>query len=371
MQTRLQLLHSWTSQLQSLVPDLRRTRVRGLALLSLGLIWAACPHLGRIAAAVPLAVQDGSVERRLRRWLANVRMPVVPTWQPLLGAFLARLGQRELVLVFDPTPLRDRATLLVLGLVIHKRVLPVAWHLVPGTDTWPRGMWPYLTRLCHRVAAVLLEAVSVTLIVDRGLASVAVLDLCQRLGWHYVMRLSVDAAQGLTVCLADGTITPAWSLVAGPGRRWCGSVATFQRHGWRVAELTIVWPKRYAQPWLLLSDRSAGPARVREYRRRVQVEAMYQDCKSRGWDVEASKLRDFNRLNRFLLALVLAVWWSHLLGQQVLRRGQRRQFDRADRRDLSLVRLGRRWMSWLLDHERLPPLPFRYHAGQWACRWCY
>jgi hypothetical protein len=110
---------------------------------------------------------------------------------------------------------------------------------------------------------------------------------------------------------------------------------------------------------------------VREYRRRQQVEAVYQDGTTRGWNLEASTRTARNRLNRLLLALFLALWWTHLLGQQVVRRGERRRFDRTDRRECSLVRLGRRWMTWLLDHQRLPPLPFRYHHQQWTCRWRY
>lgn len=371
MQTRLQLLHSWSLQLHLLLPQLRVTRVRILAVFSLGLLWAGGVQLGRVAAHLPFSVQDLSTERRLRRWLANRQMPVVSTWQPLLAAFLARSRQQDLLLVFDPTPYRDQATVLLLGLVVHKRVLPVAWHVVPGQSAWKHGTWPYLARLCRRVAAVLPADTQVTLLLDRGLVGAEVVDLCQELGWHFVMRLSVDARQGVHVRLADGRVVPAWHLVAGPGARWQGPVAVFQRDGWRTAQLTIHWPRRYEQPWVLLSSRPAGLARVHEYRRRTQVEAFYQDCKSRGWDLEASKLGERNRLNRLLLALVLALWWCHLLGQQVLRRGMRRQFDRTDRRDLSVLRLGRRWMEWMLAHEHPPPLPFRYQFAHWSCRWSY
>lgn len=369
MQTRLKLLHIWTIQLHQLLPDLRVTRVRVLALLTLGLIWAESTTLIRIAAALPLAVQDLSTERRLRRWLANRQMVVAPTWQVLLGALLARLGQRDVTLVFDPTPYDTRQTLLVLGIVVHRRVLPVAWHIVPAQTTWPQSNQRYLRRLCSRVAAVMPPDTTVTLLVDRGLTSVAIIDLCRDLGWHYVMRLSVDAHQGVHVRLADGTICPAWDLVAGRGQRWQGTVAVFRDHGWREAALTIVWPHRYQAPWLLLSDREAGPARVAEYRRRTQVEAFYEDCKSRGWRLEGSRVGERNRLNRLLLAVFLAAWWCHLLGQQVIRAGKRRQFDRADRRDLSVVRLGRRWMRDRLDHLLLPARPFRFLAGRWVCRW--
>lgn len=371
MQTRLHLLQDWTHHLQALLPGLRVTRVRGLALLSLGLIWAGTPQLGHIAATLPLPVQELSTVRRLRRWLATRAVPVVATWQPLARAFLAHRGQRELLLVFDPTPERDDATLLVLGLVVHRRVLPLAWHIVPGQTAWAHPTTAYLARLGQRVAAVLPPGVTVTRVVDRGLASAAVIDWCQRLGWHWLMRLNVDARQGVHVRLPDGTVCPAWACVPGPGRRWAGPVAAFQTQGWYAAELTIIWPVRSREPWVLLSDRPAGPARVREYRRRQQVEAVSQDGTTRGWNLEASTRTARNRLNRLLLALFLALWWSHLRGQQVVRRGERRRFDRTDRRECSLVRLGRRWMTWLLDHQRLPPLPFRYHHQQWTCRWRY
>lgn len=369
MQTRLELLHTWTLQLQQMLPAMRVTRVRVLAMLTLGLIWAESSSLPRIAAALPLPVQDLSTERRVRRWLAHRRVAITPTWQVVLGALLARLGQRELILVFDPTPYNSRQTLLVLGLVVHKRVLPVAWHVVPGREDWAQPNTRYLGRLCRRVRAVLPAGTSVTLLVDRGLASADIVDLCRDLGWHYVMRLSVDAKQGLHVRLPDGTIGPAWGLVAGRGQRWQGAVAAFKAAGWRAANLTIVWPRRYDQPWLLLSDRAAGPARVREYRRRIQVEAVYEDCKSRGWWLEGSKLSARNRLNRLLLALVLALWWCHLLGQQVIRSGQRHRFDRPNRRDLGVLRLGRRWMRFRLDRDHLPALPFHVQAGRWVCRW--
>jgi hypothetical protein len=68
---------------------------------------------------------------------------------------------------------------------------------------------------------------------------------------------------------------------------------------------------------------------------------------------------------------VLASWWCHLLGQQAIRSSQRRRFDRPNRRDLSVLRLGRRWMAYQLDRNHLPAVPFRVHNGRWVCRWQY
>jgi hypothetical protein len=369
VQPRLKLLHSWTQQLHQLVPTLRITRLRVLALFSLGLIWAETTALVRIAATLPCPVQDLSTERRFRRFLANTGMPVAPTWQPILGAILARLGQRELLVIFDPTPYHDAWTILMLSLVVGRRSLPIAWHLVPQQQPWGQHTWRYLDRLARRVDAALPAGTTVTLLADRGLTSAGLIDLCTHHGWHYCLRLSAGERHGVLARLADGTIGPVWDLVPGMGRAWDGAVAVYQAAGWRTVQLTIRWARGAAEPWLLLSDRPAGPARVAEYRRRTHCEAFYQDTKSRGWRLEDSHLTDRNRLNRLLLVLTLAAWWLTLLGQQVIRRGLRYRFDRRDRRDVSLVRLGRRWVRALLEHGLLPPLPFQYHAGCWSLRW--
>ena len=53
-----------------------------------------------------------------------------------------------------------------------------------------------------------------------------------------------------------------------------------------------------------------------------------------------SKVVAPERLDRLLLVLHLALWWAFGLGLQAIRNGTRRRFDRRDRRDLSVVRLG-------------------------------
>ena len=371
MQTRLQLLHSWTRQLQTLLPTERITRVRVLALFSLALCWTTSTALIRLAAALPLSAADLSTERRLRRWLANSAVDVQTLWMPLLRALLARCQGDELTLVFDPTNQTDRATVAVLGLVVHRRALPLAWLVLPGQESWPLSLEEVLDRLCRQVVTVLPSDCCVTLVADRAIPAVTLCNCCRPHGWHVVARLSADANQGPLVRLVDGHECPVWDLVTGAGCRWQGTVQIFRSQGWRTLELTIYWPHRYEQPWLLLSDRPAGQERVNEYRRRTRIEATFQDCKRRGWNLEASKLAELERLDRLLLVVFLGLWWLTLLGLQVVRRGLRARYDRPDRRDLSVVRLGRRWLTDDRSPHRSPPLPFRLRARDWTCRWSF
>jgi hypothetical protein len=63
----------------------------------------------------------------------------------------------------------------------------------------------------------------------------------------------------------------------------------------------------------------------------------------------ASWIVDRSHLDRLLLALFLAMWWVSHLAAACIHHGQRQRFDRVDRRDKSIFRLGR---LWLLDIMR-------------------
>jgi hypothetical protein len=363
MPTRPRLLHDWTRQVGALLPGVRATRARTLALLALGLLWAGSAALPRVAAALPVAAADASTERRLRRWLANPAVVVAEVWRGVLPALLASRAGQEVLLVLDPTPQNGRFTVLVLGVVCRKRVLP-------QQERWPRPQIAYVRDLFAEVAAALPPGCAVTVVGDRALPSAPVVDACRAVGWHALFRLSVSDRQGHHARLPDGRVLPLWALVTGPGQRWSGPVELFKADGWRPMAATIRWDRGQAEPWVLASTRPGGAARVREYRCRAHAEATYADGKRRGWAIEASKVAAPDRFDRLLLALHLAYWWATQLGLRAIRRGERRRFDRADRRDLSVVRLGRTWLAERLDRPaRRPPLPFRATATGWAFTW--
>ena len=100
---------------------------------------------------------------------------------------------------------------------------------------------------------------------------------------------------------------------------------------------------------IVISDRRAGKGRIAEYRLRWRVESTFQDGKSRGWDWESSHVRALDRVNRLLLVLFLLLWWLAHLAATCIHHGKRDRYDRADRRDKGIFRIGR---LYLFDIER-------------------
>jgi hypothetical protein len=369
MPTRPQVLHAWTRQMQTLLPAVHATRAATLAVFVAGMLWSGTVTLLKVAAALPLTATDPSIERRLRRFLGNAHVTTATLWQPVLPTLLAGLGQRDLLFVCDPTPYRECATLLCLGVVCRGRVLPVAWRVLPQQTAWPQRLEPLLDAMLADVTAALPPGTTATLLGDRGLVGPALIDAAQRVGWQVVLRLRASAGEATRVRFGDGSEQRLADLPTGPGQRWDTPAAIFKDAGWRCGYLTIRWDATAHEPWVLFSTRPGGPDRVREYRRRMHAEATYQDAKGRGFALERSKVVAVDRIERLLLVLHLALWWAFGLGVQTIRNGWRRRFDRRDRRDLSVVRLGLTACRDALHRDHPPALPFRHTPDGWVFPW--
>lgn len=357
MQTPLRLLHTWQAELDRLLPEVRATQRRGFALLVAGLLWAGTVNLSRIATELPLAATVPSIERRLRRWLANAAIHPTALWAPLLPALLGPLAGPAPVFVLDLTDLPGKRRLLVLGLALRQRVLPLAWKWMPSQQKWTKRLGTLIAQMAPAVSAALPPGVVPTLIADAGLSGPRLVQACLEAGWHFVLRLPVNANSSHKVRLPAGTECRLWDLVAGPSHDWAGGVDLFKGAGWVPVFLTVHWDRRADQPWILISDALRGPMAVRCYRQRTHVEATFQDAKSRVWDLPKSKLVAASRVARLVVALVLALWWAARLALSATRHGQRHRFDRKHPR-WGVLRLGRTIFCRRCRADTPPPTPF-------------
>jgi hypothetical protein len=368
MKPSLSLFHQWSAQLRQLLPGVHGHRTKTLAFFAFGLILSGKARLPVIAEEL-LTISPAntpSIERRLARFLSNEHIAVVPLWTRLLAHLLPAFRDRPLVFVLDATPLDDRACVVYLGLLVQSRLLPVGWQVMPLHETWEERQWSIVGTLLDRVIPYLGTA-ECTLLADSGLAGLPLVQLCQARQWHYLMRLS---AQHTCRPLAGKQAGRWWALrelVSHIGQSWFGPALVWQEHRLE-AFLSAVWEPGYQDPWFLLSDQRAGRQRVREYARRMRVESSFQDFKRRGWDIEGTVITDRARLERLLLVLFVGVWWISHLAAACIHQGQRTRFDRHDRRDKGLFRLGRLWLHELLRRELSAAslahcLPFHRQGG--------
>lgn len=255
MTARERLLHTWQGQLTELLAGMAPRRTRVFATLVLGLLWAGNVAWSRIAAAAPGAPRDRSRERAVRRWIQNEPVDVEAIWRRLRPALVAARVDREVTLVFDLRPQGTEWTARVFGVVTHGRALPIAGRMLPQREPWGVTL-EELRPLVADIAAAMPAGGAVTLVVDRGLTGVSLIDLCRSVGWHWVLRVNTGPAQANRVQTAGGE-EALWTLGTRLGRRGSAAVRLFKGAGWRDGWVTVHWGA-YAERWVLFSDRPGG-----------------------------------------------------------------------------------------------------------------
>ncbi len=373
MDTSSVLWTNWQEQLKDLLTGIHGHQKKTLAFFVLGIVVSGSAVMQRVAETLSergfSPAKMTSIERRLGRFIANERIVVPVIWKLFLAQVLTPFRGQRLQFVLDNTPFRDDLTLVYLGLLVHSRVLPVAWAVMPAKTTWDEGQWDIVGRLLDQVRVHLPETCC-TLIADRGLAGMPLVKLCTTRGWHYLLRVCAEHTCRRSF---HGKLERSWKrlgqIVTKRGYRWYGKASVWQEETLDTY-ISLLWDPEYEEPWLLISDEGAGYRQVQLYAWRMRVEATFQDSKSRGWNIEASWIVDRTHLDRLLLALFLAMWWISHLAAACIQNGQRQRFDRVDRRDKSIFRLGRLWLLDILRRAHNPAslkccLPFHKTKTGW------
>ncbi len=366
------LWENWHEQVKELLGKIHGHQKKTLAFLVLGITLAGCAVLQRVAESLYLEgisqAKMASIERRLARFVANERVVVTTMWKSFLAQVLPFWKDQRLRFILDCTPLDDRATIVYLGLLVHSRVLPVAWCVMPSQEQWTQSQWEIVGNLLDQVIPYLGQA-DCTLLADRGLAGMPLVKLCRARKWHYLLRVCKEHTCRRKMGKGWSNWCAFEHFLHQRGQQWYGRALVWQAETLET-NVSAFWDPESKEAWLLISDQPAGRCRLQEYALRMRVEATFQDSKSRGWNLEASLIADRERLDRLLLALFLAMWWVTHLAASCIHHGKRHLFDRHDRRDKGIFRLGRLWLLDILRRATNPAaltwcLPFSQKSGQW------
>ena len=341
MRNNLRLYHKLFGQIRHWLPSERVTRQRNLALLVVGLYLAQSVHLTKIASKLHVPAKKLSLANRLRRFLRNAAVNIQAYYEPLLLPLLKAVAGKDVLLIIDTTKVGPWHRALVVTLAYRRRALPLAWSVHEGT----RGNVAVTIQLAllKRVYQLLPLGTAVTLVADSGFDSPDFLRWLRAHGWHFVVRQRSNVTvrplnQQQWCALGSIAIQPGETRVL--GWSWLAKSSPFG-----PVWVVLHWKKGEDDPWLLASDVSERRTVLRLYRKRAWIEAMYGDMKTRGFDLELTRLAEPQRIERLLLGVAIAYLWLVALGSWVVKNGCRRLLDRPDRRDLSYFRLGRDWLA--------------------------
>src|SRR5215469_2661713 len=140
MDASIVLWEQWHQQVKQVFAGLHGHQKKTLALLVIGIILAGSAVLQRIAEGLQLTgiseAKMPSIERRLARFVANERIEVSEVWKHFLSQVLPYWQGKAVRLVLDCTPCGEQSSIVYLGLLMHSRVLPLMWRVMPLQEQW-------------------------------------------------------------------------------------------------------------------------------------------------------------------------------------------------------------------------------------------
>ncbi len=334
--------------------NLHAKRIESLANGALGVMTSASLAVSIIGHSLAQArgLLDKHAIKQVDRLLSNRGVVV---WEMFAAWVREVIGPRkEIVVAMDWTDFdADDQTTLALNLVTrHGRATPLLWLTVAKDELKDRRN--DCEDLClSRLAEVLPEGVTVTILADRGFGDTKLFAFLEALGFAYVIRfrgnIHVTAADGETRDAAD------WVGKGGRARKLREAEVTAGRH--RVGAVVCVHANNMKEPWCLAaSDGEASARKIMDYyAKRWTIEPNFRDTKDLrfGMGMSALRIADPQRRDRLFLLNAFAIVLLTLLGAAGESLGMDRHLkvNTSKRRSHSLFRQG------CLLYDLIPNMP--------------
>lgn len=279
---------------------LGKSRLETLCLIVVGMIGARTVNLSHVATERAGTAQIASTYRRLQRFFQHVRLG--PDWAaPLIGAMLK--GARQWDLALDRTNWQVGAShvnYLVLAVVTPRYRVPILWSVLEGPGN---SATPARIALMRRYLALFGAGSIRMLLADREFVGAEWMEFLNENNIPFAIRLRED----LRAWTAEGhELTLAARL---RGRRRTHRYPA--RLGGPDGPQVILGAKPLAGgDWLIVASNRPGPAPLSAYRKRWGIECLFGDAKTRGLNIEDTRLTDPRKLDLLMGLVALALAWA-------------------------------------------------------------
>jgi hypothetical protein len=228
-------------------------------------------------------------------------------------------------------------------MIYMNRAIPVAWCVLEHYSATVK--YVKYAHLFERVKALLPQDVEIFFLADRGFVCKNLMRRLQQLKWTW--RIRIKGNQKLQT--GNGFITLKTLPLS------VGKVLLFSRRmnfGKELGSISLSagWAKGSQEPWYILSPDAAGTEVFIDYARRFGIEECFRDEKSGGCNLEASGIRDAQKLERLLLVVSTAQILAVSEGMSATLDGKREEVDPNYIRSLSYFQIGMRRILKCLLH---------------------
>jgi Transposase DDE domain len=285
---------------------LSKSRLETLCLLVVGMISARTVNLGHVACERSgAAVLIASTYRRLQRFFQHVRLG--RDWAlPLVVRLLGLQGSWHLALDRTQWSIGMReVNYLVLAVVTRRFRVPLVWSVLPDKGNSSSAVRIALIKryLAHFPASSIR-----LLLADREFVGADWLKFLHDNNIGFAIRLrenlrvTDEAGHELTLF--------ARLRLAGRTRTFRARLGARDDAATRDAPLLNFAAKRLKDEWLIVVSNIAPRTALAAYRKRWAIECLFGDAKTRGLNLEDTRLTDPRKLDLLMALIALALAWA-------------------------------------------------------------
>lgn len=330
--------------------------------------------LETLATALPIPITFESRRKKIQRFLSLPSLTIETIWLPIVTTWLATLfpSGEIIYLVIDRTNWA-RVNLFMISIVWDKRAFPVYFELLPKLGS---SNIDEQKAILSKVLPIL-KNYKICVLGDREFCSVKLASWLTDWNVYFCLRLKknhfVSMQTDVWLELNDLGLSPGVSL-------FIKGVKVTKIKGFISFNVACKWQRKILgvapeEGWFILTNLETLVSAIAAYKRRFDIEEMFRDFKSGGYNLENTNVSD-ERLISIILLIAIAYTSATLQGQQIKRKGVQKyvgrvqEYGRIERRHSSFYigLYGQNWVNfkdncWELVMEllRLNPNKNKYY----------
>ena len=309
--------------------------------------------LEKIATVLPIPILFESRRKKVQRFLSLPSFNIETLWFPIIKNWLTEsFSKSQLIyLVIDRT-IWERKNLIMLSIIYDQRTIPVYFEFLPKLGS---SNFDEQTKFISQVLPLFKEYKTV-LLGDREFCSVKLANWLRNEELLFCLRLKknefIEVEDGVWTQLNDLGLKPGISFfiegikvtktqknggfnLAGKWRRKIGGVAS-------------------KEGWFILTNLQNLELAIASYKKRFNIEEMFRDFKSGGYNMESTNVAG-ERLISLILLIAIAYSLATFQGQKIKNKGMQKyigrikEYGRVSRRHSSFYigLYGQTWINFM------------------------
>ena len=293
--------------------DLGKSRLETLSWLIIGVLVGRTVNLSHLASQCASAAQVNSSYRRLQRFFQFVRLE--GDWLALAVVKLLKL-KGPWTLCLDRTNWkvgRRDVNILMLAIATRRFRIPLMWQIL---DKGGSSNQPERIALLERYLALFGAGSIAWLLADREFIGGRWLEFLMENKIFFAVRVKENSL----VPLQDGRCYQLKTLLRRPfGFKLLHS----QPARFKATDPSLGFPLKFAAKRLKKGDllivvsNARGQSALQAYRRRWQIECLFGDSKTRGLNMEDTRLTQSAKLDSLLVIITLAMAWAYACASDI------------------------------------------------------